>query len=301
MGSPLPLIALRAFAEVARTGSIKSAAEALGVTPGAVSQQVRGLEAWLGAPLLERRNRRVLLTDAGLGLARSIGDSFLAIEAAASTFRQRKVRDLLVVTTCGGLAASWLLPRLDAFRALHPEIEIRLESTARIVDLHCEPVDVALRPGRDIDPALVAERFFSPHLVPVAHPDLLAAGPPVTTARDLLRHTLLQDAARTDWVLWLRAPGVEDARAGLGPTFDDPFLAAQAALRGQGVALVWDIYIRDDLAAGRLVPVLPSVGETPFGYYFVTLPSAARLPKVRAFHDWLFAEVDKIEPFALAG
>ncbi len=299
MPSPAPLIALRAFAEVARTGSVKAAAEGLGVTPGAVSQQVRGLEAWLGASLFERRNRGLALTESGNRLRVLVGDSFAVIESAADALRKGSRRDTLVISTCGGLATSWLLPRIASFEAAYPDIELRIESTSRLVDLRSEPVDAVLRPTRQLDPGLIADRFFTTRLVPVIHPDLLGAGPPINAVRDLLHYTLLQDGSQIDWTVWFREHGVDDIRARRGPTFDDPSMAAQAALRRQGIALVWDIYVRDELEAGELVPAFASGNETPVGYYLLSLPRISRQPAVRAFRDWLLSNATATEHMAL--
>lgn len=292
MAITLPLVALRAFSEVGRTGGIKAAAAALCITPGAVSQQVRSLEAWLGVELFERRNRRLVFTDAGAGLHAAIGDSFLAIEEAAQSFKRRKRSDKLVVSTCGGLATAWLLPRLGTFQELHPDIEVHVESTSRIVDLYSEPVDVALRPGDALDRSLVADRFLDARLLPVANPALTAGGPTVGTARDILRYTLLQDGQRSRWTAWLARHGIKDARSRQGPAFDDPSLAAQAALRGQGIALIWDVYVRNELESGALVPVLPTDDATFYGYYCVALPGSAKLRKVRVFRDWITGQVE---------
>lgn len=290
MGTPLPLIAMRAFSEVARRGSVKAAAISLGVTPGAVSQQIRALEAWIGLDLFERGNRRIVPTPAGEQLAESIADSFLVLEEAARSLKRDDRRRTLVVSACGGLVNSWLLPRLGAFRARHPDIELRLESTSRIVDLTREPVDVALRPLREDGPPLVADQFLEARLMPVAHRQLLEAGPPIRTARDLLAYTLLQDGSHLGWPAWLKGHGIEDRPPSLGPVFDDPAQAAQAAVRRQGLALVWDVYIRDELETGELVPVLDVSWCGSFGYYHVCHPHAARLRKVRAFRDWLIEE-----------
>lgn len=288
---------MRAFAEVGRTGSVKAAAAALYVTPGAISQHLRNLEAWLGTDLFNRGKDGFSLTDAGMRFHALIGDEFVALEQAVLTFRRHDAGDTLRVNSCGGLATTWLLPRLSKFVHAHPEIDLRVEATSRVVDLHSEPYDVALRPGHYVDSSLASERFLETRVIAVASPGFLDSTPRIETAEDLPRCTLLQDTSQTSWVAWLRDHGVNDSRASRGPTFDDPVLTAQAAVRGLGVALMWDIFIRDELARGRLVPVLESSPAMQRGYYFVTLPRTMKSKKVRLFRHWLMAEGAKQTPF----
>jgi LysR family glycine cleavage system transcriptional activator len=198
------------------------------------------------------------------------------LEEAAQSLRRDDRRRTLVVSACGGLVNSWLLPRLGTFRARHPDIDLRLESTSRIVDLATEPVDVALRPLKDADSPLVADLFLKAHLMPVAHPDLLAAGPPIRTARDVLAYTLLQDGSHLSWPAWLQGHGVQDR-----PPAWDRYSTTLAGGAGSpaparpGARL--DIYIRDELESGDLVPVLGLSWCGSFGYYHVSHPLSARL------------------------
>jgi len=298
MGSSLPLQSIRAFAEVGRTGSVKAAAEALRVTPGAISQHLRNLESWLGVKLIARGKDGFVLTEAGTRFCATVGDHFVSLDEAVRAFRRHDQTDTLRVNSCGGLATAWLLPRLKGFTQAHPEIDIRVEATSRVVDLHTEPVDVALRPGHLVSSSLCAERFLETHAIAVASPQYLETAPKISAASDLPNCTLLQDLSQTDWPAWLRDQGVQDSRVLHGPAFDDPFLTAQAAIRGLGVALMWDIYIRDELESGRLVPVLKVGSTTRRGYYFVTLPRTAKFKKIQLFRRWLIAEGSKMEPLA---
>ncbi|HLI11613.1 MAG TPA: transcriptional regulator GcvA [Alphaproteobacteria bacterium] len=291
MGRPLPLVSLRAFAETGRLGSMKNAAETLGVTAGAVSQHVKLLEARLGMSLFERRNRELRLTSAGRRLLKPLTQSFARIEEAwALAERKRPGRDTLTVSTTASFAASWLVPRLGRFARRHPDIELRIETTSRLVDLRRDHVDVALRHGLGNYPGSVSIKFLCPQLVPLCSPKLLDRGPPVRAPRDCLAYPLLQESDRADWTLWLRSHGVVDPRASRGPSFTDDLLLVQAAVAGQGIALVRDIYGAEELASGRLVRVLELPWPMRFAYYIVMQPDRARQRKIAAFRTWLMDE-----------
>ena len=287
----LPLLGLRAFAEVGRLGSIKEAAAALGVTPGAVSQQIKLLEARLGVSLLARGNREVRLTATGAHLHAPLAAAFLQIdETVAAAMQHRPPRQSLTISTTASFAAAWLVPRLGRFTAQHSEIELRIETNLRLIDLAREPVDVALRHGLGDYPGLHVEKFLSLRLVPVGSPELLRDGPPIERPADCLRFPLLHDAHRADWPLWLKAHGVTDERARNGASFSDDLLLVQAAASGQGLALVRDIYVEQEVQAGRLAVALDAAWPSPFAYYLVTRPALARSEKVLAFRDWLLRE-----------
>jgi LysR family glycine cleavage system transcriptional activator len=291
MNRPISMTALRAFAEAGRSGSMKQAAAALGVTPGAVSQQIKQLELRLGLTLFERHNREIRLTRDGQRLLAPVDGAFRQIDdVLASVERAPVTTRTLTVTTCSSFAANWLVPRLGRFNALHPELEVRVETSARLTDLRREGIDVALRHGLGDYPGLAAARFITPHLIPVAAPALLRDRPPITQARDCLGYPLLQDGDRIDWDLWFKAQGIDDARARRGASFEDGFLLVRAAMAGQGIALVGHVEAADEIAAGRLVQVLDLPWPSRFAYYFVTPPETAGDRKIVAFRDWVMAE-----------
>lgn len=301
MSRPISMTALRAFAVAGRSGSMKQAAAALGVTPGAVSQQIKQLEERLGLTLFERHNREIRLTRDGQRLLPSIHGAFRQIDdVLASVERAPASARTLTVTTCGSFAANWLVPRLGRFNAAHPEIEVRVETTTRLTDLRREGIDVALRHGLGDYPGLASTRFITPRLIPVAAPALLRDVPPIAAPRDCLDHPLLQDGDRVDWPLWFKAQGIEDGRARRGPSFEDGFLLVRAAVAGQGIALVGHVEAADDLASGRLVQVLDLPWPSRFAYYFVTPPETAADRKIRAFRDWVMAEAADPDGFTPA-
>lgn len=291
MGRVLPLLALRAFAEAGRYGSIKRAAEVMGVTSGAVSQQLRLLEERVAAPLFSRTRYGVELTEAAAKVHPAMLRAFDQIESGLQALDAGKTAQSVTVCTVPSFAASWLVPRLGRFTQRHPEIEVRVEASSALADLRKQRVDIAIRHGLGDYPGLEATHLMAPELIPVASPRLLAEGPRIERPIDCLAYPLLQDSDRADWRLWLRAFGVEDdSRIERGQAFDEDFLLVRAAEAGQGIALVRDIYAREEVAAGRLVVALECPWPTEFAYYVVTLPQAIEKPAVAAFVSWLMDE-----------
>ncbi|WP_448677885.1 LysR substrate-binding domain-containing protein [Delftia acidovorans] len=290
-----PLQALRTFVEVGQRKSVKAAAQALHVTPGAVSQQIRVLEDRLGVVLLERERLGMRLTEAGASVFPRLREAFLQIDQAMHDLESTKARRSLTVSTVATFAASWLVPRLGRFKQLHPDIEIRVEATSELVDLRRDRVDVALRHGLGDYPGLEVLPLMAPVLTPVASPGFLKAhGAVIHEAGDCLGYPLLHDGDRADWPLWLKAHGVaDDMRAERGSAFDDDFLLIRAAEAGQGLALVPQAYAQEEIAAGRLIQVLDKPWPARFAYYAVTRPGAADRPEVRAFLDWIREEAGK--------
>jgi LysR family glycine cleavage system transcriptional activator len=263
----------------------------MGVTPGAVSQQIKLLEDRLGLALFERGNREIHLTAAGARLHGPIVRAFDGIETALDEFDARRGRATLTVSTVPAFAASWLVPRLGRFTSAHPDIEVRVEATSTLVDLARDRVDIALRHGLGEYPGYESRRLMAPVLLPVASPKLLASGPPIRHPGDCLAFPLLQDSDRADWSLWLEALGVEDARSERGPSFEDDVLLIRAAASGQGIALVRDIYAREELETGRLALALDKPWPTRFAYYAVIRPKAADRPgPIASFLEWLERE-----------
>lgn len=292
MGAVLPLLALRAFTEATRLGSLKAAAERMGVTPGAISQQIRLLEDRLGVILLTRSRYGVQLTEAGASLYPGLSRGFGQIESALLDLEVLTRAKTLTISTQPSFASGWLVPRLADFNAQHPEIDVRVQSTAELVDLHRDPVDIALRHGLGDYPGLESIALLAPVLLPVASPGLLAGGPALDEPQDCLRYPLLQDADRADWRLWLQAHGVEpDQRSRRGPSFDEDLLLLRAAASGQGIALVQAQHAEEDLRSGRLVVAIDRPWPSRFAYYLVTRQENLGRAHVRAFIGWIQAQL----------
>ena len=293
-----PLNALRAFEAAARHLSMKEAAAELAVTPGAVSQLVRGLEAQLGAALFRRANRSLALTEAGQAYFVPIRHAFRQIGEATRRVQAMPRAGMLTVSSPPAFAASWLVPRLGRFSARHPDIELSIATTRRLANFATDGIDVAIRHGLGRYPGLRCDRIATIAMIPVCGPGFLAAigrqragGPPARPA-DLLGLRLLQDAERQDWALWFQAQGVEDiTEAALGGiSFDDQTLLLRAAASDQGVALVTETLARPELERGGLVRVLDVAWPQEFAYWLVCPRASADQPKTAVFRAWLLEE-----------
>jgi LysR family glycine cleavage system transcriptional activator len=286
-----PLNAVRAFEAAARLGSFKDAAIELGVTHGAVSQQIRLLEAWLGTPSLFRRSiRRVVLTPAGAGLLAEVGPALDRIAVAVQQHRERRGDPPAAVLRVNALATfslRWLLPRMNRFRAEHPDIEVRLTTSNDPVDALPEPFDVVIRGGPDTFHGFASRFLLSERRLPVCSASLFAQMPLADVA-DLSRHTLLHVTSMPRlWHDWLTAAGQPALEPAASLTFDHFYLTIQAALDGLGVAMGPTALIADDLAAGRLVTPFPKI-SLPARSYFAYFPEARRNdPHSAVFFDWL--------------
>lgn len=297
MSGPLPLLGLRAFVEVGRAGSMKGAAAKLGVTSGAVSQQVKLLEARLGLLLFDRHNREVRLTAAGKRLHADVSDAFGRIEVALDQIQrdQTRHRRALVVSTTGSFAATWLVGRLGRFTARHPDIDVEILTSPELVPVGIGPgcADAALRHGLGTWPGLEAVSLLRPRLVPVGSPGLLADGALIGQPSDCLRYPLLHELRSEDWRLWLQAHGADhnDPRVARGSRLADAGLLVRAAVAGQGLALLRDTYVAEEVAAGRLRIALDAPWPARFAYYCVTLPGSDRArPQIARFKAWLLRE-----------
>jgi LysR family transcriptional regulator, glycine cleavage system transcriptional activator len=286
-----PLNAVRAFEAAARLGSIKEAAVELSVTDGAVSQQIRLLEGWLGAPALFRRSvRRVVLTPAGAALLAEFGPALDRISGAVQQHRTRRHDAPSIALHVNALATfslRWLLRRMGAFRAEHPDIEVRLSTSNETIDALAESFDVVIRGGPDTFPGYTSRLLFGERRLPVCSPDILEQTP-LTEVSDLSRHTLLHTSSMPRlWRDWLVEAGEPALRADASLAFDHFYLTIQAAIDGLGVAMGPTALVADDLGAGRLITPFPAI-SLPARSYFAYLPEARRTdPHVAVFCDWL--------------
>ncbi|HLO77829.1 MAG TPA: transcriptional regulator GcvA [Magnetospirillum sp.] len=286
-----PLRSLRAFEAAARHLSFARAAEELHVTPAAISQQVKLLEQHLGVQLF-RRAAQLSLTEAAATALPLVSDSFDLLERAVERLRQGRDHGPLVVSASPAFAARWLIPRLARFQTRHPDIDLRLSASIRLVDFATEDVDVAIRYGAGHYPGLHVERVKMEEVVPVACPHLAER---LVAVADLLEVPLLHnsaldwDATFPTWSGWLTDAGVV-VPAELKPRrFDDFNLVLQAVLSGLGAALVWRTLVAEEINSGRLVPLFPAQ-PLANAYHLVCPPKHLDNPKVAAFRDWIMEE-----------
>jgi LysR family transcriptional regulator, glycine cleavage system transcriptional activator len=291
-----PLNALRVFTVAARHLSFVRAADELAVTPAAVSQQVRLLEDHLGYPLFRRAGRQLLLSDEAQALLPGLVEGFEKLAAALEAPSILAGQGTLTVSVAPSFAAKWLVPRLDDFRVLHPDIDVRVSARMQIVEFADGDIDCAIRYGGGIYPGLEVVKLLSESVIPVCSPALLEDGATISTPSDLSRHTLIhddspeRDASCPDWRMWLRAAGVEGVDAARGLRFDQSSLVLEAAISGRGVALAKARLAEADLRAGRLLRLFDLSQPVRFAYYFVCPPARLLQQSVRAFRDWLVAQ-----------
>ncbi|MFU3245276.1 transcriptional regulator GcvA [Pseudomonas paraeruginosa] len=306
MNGPVYLNALRAFEAAARHLSFSAAAAELNVTPAAVGQQVRNLEAWLGSELFIRAGHgaaRLTLTEAARAALPDIRAGFERLASGLARLKDSGRQAGLTVTVSPAFAAKWLLPRIERFQQAHPRIDVLLDTNSRSLDFHHERIDIGVRYGAGRWPGLAAIRLLGEVMFPVCAPGY----PPLRNGRlsraALARCTLIHDLSMASdpdyptWRTWLDAAGHGDLGADHGLAINNSAAVLQAAMDGQGLALARSVMVQDDLAAGRLVRPLIGRNGTERAlaqaYYVVYRPECGALEKVRAFRDWLLSEAGR--------
>jgi len=291
------LNALRAFESAARLLSFTRAAEELNVTPGAISQQIRQLEEFAGAPLFRRTGRSVLLTDAGQAALPLLTSAFEMMSEAVHHMRAPARRDRLMISSAPSFAAKWLAPRLERFQNQNPEAEVWVSADVAITDFNSSDIDLALRYGKGIYEGLRSEKIMSESILPVCSPELLKGPNPLLAPSDLAGHVLLHDespendASRPDWTSWLKARGVTNVDGTRGPRFTQSSLVVEAAAAGRGIALAKFAIASGDLERGRLVaPFADGASDSDFAYWIVYPKWRTPSKLARTFMAWLKTE-----------
>ena len=291
-----PLKSLQAFEAAGRHLSFTLAAQELSVTPGAISQQIRLLEEYLELKLFKRMNRQIVLTDAGQLFLPSISEGFAHIAEAVELVRQQRSDGPLTITSAPSFVSKWLIPRLGDFKAAHPGIDVLVDTSDRLVDFVHEDIDVGIRFGDGEYPELETVFLFSFDLIPVCSPDLLQRGGGLDKVSDLANYTLLHsnydelDPGWPDWAMWLKVVGADDVDPGHGIYIRQSDLLFQAALEGQGVALLANVMAEPEIEAGRLVQPFSTRLPVKLNYHLVTTPQKAQVAKVAAFREWILSE-----------
>ena len=277
---------LRALVLCADAGSASAAAEAMSLTQSAVSRSIRGLEDRLGVRLFHRERQRLILSDAGRAMVRDAREILERIDASARMVMAfGGGEDVLRLGVLPTFATTWLIPRLAAFSALHPEICIDLGEALAPVDFQDSVFDAALqrtemaRPGTEVLP-ICAER-----LIVVASRQLV--GPGQLAPADLLTHPLIQQSTRPDlWSDWMASLGLAPFGRLRGPRFEHFDMVMAAAQAGLGIALLPDIFAARALADGHLCQpcdhILP--GRSP---YALIRPTSAAPRSLDLFAGWL--------------
>lgn len=288
-----PLAAARAFEAAARLLSFTRAAEELAMTQAAVSYQIKVLEERVGEPLFIRRARQVELTETGRALAAAASEAFRIL---AESYEQARTggQGTLSISTIPTFAANWFALHLGSFQIAHPSIAVRLRTEDRMVDLAQDSIDIGIRTGYSGTwPGLVSHRLFLADFTPMLSPSLAATIGGIGEPADLLKLPII-DAGDPWWSMWFDMAGV-DARADLssrphGQLGAQAFVG-RAAVAGVGVAILTRAMFVPELANGSLIQPFDLVGNDGHAYWLVYQEARRNVPKVRAFRDWMLAEV----------
>lgn len=294
------LKAIQAFEAVARNGSYVRAADEMHVTPAAIGQQVRSLEAWLGMALFHRldsgASRLVPTEKAKLALA-DFEDGFDRLDRGLRRLRAA-TRETLTISASQAFVAKWLMARLDSFTQLHPALEVRLDVTDRVVDVTHGDADVGIRCGPGGWPGLTVTRLMSEEVFPVCAPGYLSPRERglrgLRSLAETKRLILIHDAtAKTTsafpaWSTWLQHAGMPPTLAKRGIQINASAAVIQAAINGQGIALARAALVRDDIANGLLVRLFPKISlPIEWAYYLVHSEDAQSRAQVQAFLEWI--------------
>ncbi len=285
-----PLNALKAFEAAARHESFTRAAEELFVTQGAVSHQVKALEAELGVKLFNRERQRLVITEAGRQYLTILRDAFDRIAVGTERLLQRQNSGALTISTSPDFAAKWLVNQLGRFAEAHPSIDLRVSATLHHVDFAREDVDLAVRHGDGSWPGLDVVRLSAEHLFPVCSPKLLSGRNRLAKPADVLRFPLIHVDDRKDWSKWLAAAGVMGAELSHGPVLNRVSMAIDAAIDGQGIVLARTTLAATDLIAGRLLRPFAEDLRLSKIYWIICPQATASLPKIVTFRSWLLSE-----------
>lgn len=298
MRRPLPpLNALRAFEATARHLSFSKAAVELHVTPAALSHQIRGLEDQLGLKLFHRRARSIELTEAARLIYPGIRTGFESIREAVERLDRGKQDGVLVVSSTPGLTAKWLVPRLYKFLAQHPEIETRISASVSYANFATDDIDVGIRLSNGVHPDLYVEKLSDEWLLPLCSPRLLEGEHPLNTAQDLKHFTLIQvdlPGVVPTWTDWMEMTGLDGIDSTRGLRLNVADHALDAASEGVGVVLAYKMVAARDIALKRLVvPFGPEIQLPGRAYYFVCAKGQEKRVPIKAFRDWMVAEMQE--------
>ena len=287
-----PLTAVRAFEAVARHLSFTRAAHELGMTQAAVSYQIRILEERVGAPLFLRRPRQIALSEIGARLAPEVTSAFDMLRASFADLSD-SAEGMLSLTVVHTFASRWLAANIGLFQLGNPDIAVRIDTDAQLIDFSRSNVDAAIRATHTLGPGLVGHKLLKVEFAPMLHPSLIEKHD-IRQPADLLR--VPQLTPDDPWLsAWLQLVGVDvpvppKAFVSLGTQY----LEAAAAIAGRGVAMMTPPFYAEEIAAGRLAQPFPTVGWEGHYYYFCYPETRRNNPKIRAFRDWIIAATEPL-------
>lgn len=285
-----PLGAIRVFAVAAQYENFKRAAVALGVTPTAVSSQIKALERYLGCALFARNAQSVVLTETGRQFAGACEAMFARLDKAVEDARQAASRESITVGVGALIGSQWLARRLFSFWQRFPETGLHLHYSPGGVEFTDGQTDMMLAWGDGLWPHLVSEPLLRFETSPIIGPTLLKGGGPPGRPEDLLRLPLLHWKDQFDWLEWFAAMGVETGGRLPGVVIDDSSVLLRAVLSGQGVALGLLPLIQSELQSNQLIQPFKGAFTPSRSYHLVYPPDAMEQPQLKAFRDWIMDE-----------
>jgi LysR family glycine cleavage system transcriptional activator len=285
----LPFRAIAVFHSVARAGSVSRAAEALSVTPSAVTQQIQGLEAYLGTCLTSKSGRRVVLTESGERYYEMIGEEFDRIAEATQFIRGYRSVSTLTIRASPSLATKWLLPHLPSFLNEYSDIEVHLDGTTEATDFAREAVDLEIRHGDGRWPGLFVEGFLQETFMPVCAPDYCAAE--TLAPSDVPKFRLIHSVkSQVQWQEWFLLAQALQLGRWSRIMFDRSHMSIDAACGGLGIALESNLMMWREIREGRLICPVRQPPEVVRTTQWIVCPNERlRQRKVRVFLDWLRA------------
>ena len=279
---------LRAVEAVARCGSLQKAADELGVSPSAVSQQVGRTEKQIGRPLFQRTRDGLAPNEFGALFAARLSAGFRELKQAIA-LAEGGAANILVASVAPAFASRWLVPRLSRLYSRHEGFALRIDASSRLIDFNRSDVDLAIRMGDGHWPDVRAELLLSQEIFPVCAP---AIGRRLKTVADLAQEYAIRDeSSMFAWERWFESAHAAPIALLQGATFSDPLLCLEAAIGGQGVMLAWQLLVADCLADGRLVAPFGISARSGLGYYLVTATGRRPSAHVLAFKRWIVEEV----------
>lgn len=284
----LPLNALRVFEAVATRLNFGAAAEALHVTPAAVSQQIKSLEDYLQTPLFRRNGRKVELTPEGAQLLPGVRRGLDELEATLQRLRTDRRSGLVNLSLLSSFLNKWLMPRLADLHERHPDVELRLHTSPDPVDFARTDFHAAIRVGPGNYPGLYVVKLMDEHVVAVAAPQILKKYGPLPEKGDL-SHLPLLYGSDVDWASW-GAGAQESPKTPRRAFIDDSAGLTVAATQGLGFALLRWSLIAGDIQAGRVEFASTRVMPFRYSYYFVCPEPYAQLPKVAKLREWFLEQ-----------
>jgi LysR family transcriptional regulator, glycine cleavage system transcriptional activator len=288
-----PLIALRAFDSAARHNSFVLAADELNLTPGAISHQVKQLEAWIGRPLFVRRSSGVSLNEAGKAFSERLANILNQIAQAAEQAKNPETRLKVVIRCQHSTTAKWLLEPALAFSRSYPEIELVIRSENYSHDPFVNEADIAIYYSRGPIPGVLQDPFLKGAFRIVAAPALLAASPERLEPGDFLHLPLIHVTpidrgwSHPDWATWFDAAGISVTEPLRGFTVSLFHIGVDACVAGAGFALLDDIFARTALEKGELVQCSPIVIPSPHAHCLMVRETSLDREEVKLARDWL--------------